>query len=162
MVRHHQISALIDHGLCQNGMYIVGGVGILVAPVELTDDELGAGIFELLDIGNSLILAADAVFALIDAGKADFYALDLHNGGVVVAKAVDSSFVQGGQGVYIALVAVILGVVIGNVHAVDAGLGENAHIGGVRLEGPFLVHPIGGGSEGALKICNGQIIPLKD
>ena len=162
MVRYHKIGALVNDGLCQCGMYIAGGIGIFISPVKGADDDLCAVFLELLYIFHGLGFTADAIVTLVDAGKADFNPLDLDDGGVIAAEAGNACVVQRRKGIHIALVAVIMGVVVGNIDAVDAALGENTDIGGISLEGPLFIRAVCGRGKRAFQIGNGQIVPLKD
>src|SRR5699024_1437550 len=99
---------------------------------------------------------------LIDSGKADFDAFYIHQFGVFIAKGDNSGIFQSGDGIIVALLAVIVAVIIGQVCSFYRASGKDRRIFGRGFEGIGFVLAVFRFCQSAFHIYNRQVILLED
>ena len=158
MGSHHQIGPRINSG-APGGLLPLGDVVlVLLAPVHVHDHELGALGAGRGDVVGHLLGVLGAVLGEVRADERHLHALHVHIRDAVVAEALHPLGVQRGNGVVVARLAVVLGMVVGQRGRLNRGAREDLGVLRLAAEGELLVGPLAALGQRTLHVHHGKVV----
>lgn len=141
----NKIGSFVDSNVPQLDLRFVGDRFLFGAPMEIDGNELGSIFLGGFDVLLEFVLDIEMFRQFVGSDKCHLHAVDITIIDAIVAKGSDSRVFQGGNGVGVALLAVIARVVVGKRCRFDVAFHKDLCVIGRAFEGEGLVLARGGG-----------------